>query len=87
MRVLQRIAPPARAVDYTTAGDGVFKHLREEIDGIMARDPGRGAPSGRLDPMTAPPARVAALEAGQPPSTKTVITRSGGILEAQGDTR
>ncbi|ALG70991.1 serine acetyltransferase [Azospirillum thiophilum] len=28
-----------RAADYTTAGDGVFKHLREEIDGIMARDP------------------------------------------------
>ncbi len=26
-------------VDYTTAGDTVFKHLREEIDGIMARDP------------------------------------------------
>ncbi len=39
MRVLRRIAPPARAADYTTAGDGVFKHLREEIDGIMARDP------------------------------------------------
>ena len=28
-----------KSADYTTAGDTVFKHLREEIDGIMARDP------------------------------------------------
>lgn len=25
--------------EYTTVDDGVFKHLREEIEGIMARDP------------------------------------------------
>jgi len=29
----------SKRADYTTAGDGVFKHLREEIDGILARDP------------------------------------------------
>ncbi len=39
MRSWRKIALPARAADYTTAGDGVFKHLREEIDGILARDP------------------------------------------------
>ncbi len=30
---------PHGSADYIMVGDGVFKHLREEIDGIMARDP------------------------------------------------
>ena len=38
-RFLRKTAPPGKRADYTTAGVLVFKHLREEIDGIMARDP------------------------------------------------
>ncbi len=37
--VLAKDRSSSKRPDYTTAGDGVFKHLREEIDGIMARDP------------------------------------------------
>lgn len=40
MDAMQRSAPGARgSEEYTTVDDGVFKHLREEIEGIMARDP------------------------------------------------
>ena len=38
-RVLRKITSFGKRADYTTAGVAVFKHLREEIDGIMARDP------------------------------------------------
>ena len=30
---------PSIVTNYTTSGERVFKHLREEIDGVMARDP------------------------------------------------
>ena len=36
---LRKIVSPDKRADYITAGVLVFKHLREEIDGIMARDP------------------------------------------------
>ncbi len=36
---LRKIVSSRKRADYITAGVLVFKHLREEIDGIMARDP------------------------------------------------
>lgn len=36
---MRKITSSGKRADYTTAGVAVFKHLREEIDGIMARDP------------------------------------------------
>ncbi|NUB04873.1 serine O-acetyltransferase [Azospirillum sp. Vi22] len=36
---MRKITSSGKRADYTTAGVPVFKHLREEIDGIMARDP------------------------------------------------
>ena len=38
-KFLRKIFSLRKRADYTTAGVLVFKHLREEIDGIVARDP------------------------------------------------